>query len=171
MRNKDGAIAGFIEIVQDITQIETMAKKQTKAEAESSAKSAFIAKVSHEIRTPINGIMGFSELAQDGALPEKTREYLDKISENANWLLQIINNVLDISKIESGKMNLEYIPFSLHDILSHCQSLIMPKTAEKRLSLYCYAEPSIGKTLIGDPVRLRQAQSGKHTGRGQQVLF
>ena len=157
LKKKDGAAAGFIEIVQDITQIETMARKQAKAEAESNAKSAFIAKISHEIRTPMNGIIGFTELAQDGQLPGKTMEYLYKISDNANWLLQIINNVLDISKIESGKMNLDFVPFSLHEIMANCQALIMPKTVEKGLSLYCYAEPSIGKTIVGDPVRLRQA--------------
>jgi len=127
------------------------------SEAANQAKSAFLASMSHEIRTPMNSIIGFSELAQDDNLSFKTREYLEKISENAKWLLNIINDILDISKIESGRMSLENIPFRLHDIFTHCQTLIMPKTVEKGLSLYCYAESSIAKILIGDPVRLRQS--------------
>ncbi|MCL2793337.1 MAG: ATP-binding protein [Spirochaetaceae bacterium] len=127
------------------------------AEAANLAKSSFLANMSHEIRTPMNSIIGFSELAQDGNIPPKTREYLNNISENGKWLLSIINDILDISKIESGKMNLENITFSLHEIFTHCQSLIMPKTLEKGLFLHCHAEPSLGKTLLGDPIRLRQA--------------
>ena len=119
-------------------------------------KSAFLANMSHEIRTPMNSIMGFAELAQDDSLPERTQNYLTKISENADWMLHIINDILDISKIESGKIVLENIPFDVHDIYEHCKSMIMPKVEEKGLTLYCYAEPYIGKQLLGDPVRLRQ---------------
>jgi signal transduction histidine kinase/CheY-like chemotaxis protein len=126
------------------------------AEAANKAKSVFLANMSHEIRTPMNSIIGFSELAQNGDIPEKTREYLNSISESAGWLLQIINDILDISKIESGKMELEKIPFNLHEIFEYCQQTIMPKTVEKGIALYCYAEPSIGKKMLGDPVRLRQ---------------
>ena len=131
--------------------------RTAEAEAANQAKSVFLANMSHEIRTPLNNIIGFSELSQDGSNPPKTREYLSKIAESGKWLLKIINDILDITKIESGKMKLEHIPFSLHEIFTHCQALIMPMAEEKGLSLYCYAEPSIGKTLLGDPVRLRQA--------------
>ena len=127
------------------------------AEASNQAKTIFLANMSHEIRTPMNSIIGFSELARDGNISPKTGEYLDNISENAKWLLQIINDILDISKIESGKMELELIPFSLDEIISSCQTLIMPRAKDKNLSLCFYAEPSIKKTLIGDPIRLRQA--------------
>jgi signal transduction histidine kinase/CheY-like chemotaxis protein len=127
------------------------------AEAASQAKSAFLANMSHEIRTPMNSIIGFAELALNGNVPPKTREYLNNISESAKSLLQIINNILDISKIEAGKMKLENIPFDLHDIFAYCQAVIAPKAAEKGIKLYCYAEPSIGKKILGDPFRLRQA--------------
>jgi PAS domain S-box-containing protein len=126
------------------------------AEAANNAKSVFLANMSHEIRTPLNSIIGFSELAMDGNISLQTNDYITKILESGAWLLQIINNILDISKIESGKMILENIPFNLHDIFTHCQAAIMPKTTEKGIALYCYAEPSIGKRLLGDPIKLRQ---------------
>jgi CheY-like chemotaxis protein len=112
--------------------------------------------MSHEIRTPMNSIIGFAELAQDGNIPQKTQEYLANIEESAKWLLQIINDILDISKIEAGKMELNQVPFDLHEVFDHCQMAIMPKAMEKGITLYCYAEPSVGKKLLGDSVRLRQ---------------
>jgi CheY-like chemotaxis protein len=104
----------------------------------------------------MNSIIGFSELALDGDIPEKTRDYLDKIMINSEWLLQIINDILDVSKIEAGKMELERIPFDLHELFVACRTIITPKADEKGVDLYFYAEPSIGKKLMGDPVRLRQ---------------
>jgi CheY-like chemotaxis protein len=92
----------------------------------------------------------------DENVPDRAKEYLSNIAESAKWLLQIINDILDISKIEAKKMELEHIPFELHDIFAHCQAIITPKAVEKGVELYCYAEPSIGKKLLGDPIRLRQ---------------
>ena len=126
------------------------------AKASSRSKSSFLANMSHEIRTPMNSIVGFSELALDGDNPPKTRDYLTKILSNSEWLLQIINDILDISKIESGKMELENIPFDLHELFASCRTVIMPKAIEKGLSMHFYAEPSVGKKLYGDPTRLRQ---------------
>jgi signal transduction histidine kinase/CheY-like chemotaxis protein len=127
-----------------------------KFETASRAKSVFLANMSHEIRTPMNSIIGFSELALDGEISLQTKEYLDRILENSEWLLQIINDILDISKIESGKMELENIPFELHELFTACRTLITPKAEEKGIILHFYAEPSIGKKLSGDPTRLRQ---------------
>jgi CheY-like chemotaxis protein len=104
----------------------------------------------------MNSIVGFSELALDDEIPVKTKEYLAKILENAEGLLQIINDVLDISKVESGKMELERIPFDICELFNSCRSLILPKAEEKSIALHFYAEPSIGKLLLGDPTRLRQ---------------
>jgi signal transduction histidine kinase/CheY-like chemotaxis protein len=126
------------------------------AEIASISKSTFLANMSHEIRTPMNSIIGFSELAMDGKNPPKTRDYLDKIKTNGQWLLQIINDILDISKIESGKMELEKIPFDMHDLFTSCRTLVIPKAVEKGIQLHFYAEPSMGKRLLGDPTRLRQ---------------
>ncbi|MDR0472541.1 MAG: response regulator [Treponema sp.] len=126
------------------------------AEAANLAKTAFLANMSHEIRTPMNSIIGFSELARDDRIPVKTKEYLEKILESAEGLLQIINDILDISKVESGKMELEHIPFDLHEVLTYCQMVIIPRAEEKGLQVYFYAEPSVGKKLVGDPTKMRQ---------------
>jgi len=125
----------------------------------------------------MNSIIGFSELAQYDDIPQKTREYLTNIQENAEWLLKIINDILDISKIESGKIELEAIPFELSDIFEQCQSAIMQKAAEKGILYDCYDEPYGGKKLLGDPVRLRQvltnllANAVKFTNVGTVKLF
>ncbi|MCL2182833.1 MAG: ATP-binding protein [Chitinispirillia bacterium] len=123
----------------------------------SQIKSSFLANMSHEIRTPMNGIIGFSELALDvGDVPLKVRDYLDKIKASSEGLLGIINNILDISKIEAGKIVLEAIPFDLHDVFRICQNMVMPRAAAKGISLFSYSEPSLDRKLVGDPVRLRQ---------------
>ncbi|MDR2542558.1 MAG: response regulator [Treponema sp.] len=120
------------------------------------AKSAFLANMSHEIRTPMNSIMGFAELARDLAIVPQVKDYLDKISNSTKWLLDIINDILDISKIEAGKIELEYVPFDLQDVFSRCQSVILPNVIEKGLELKIYTEPLQGKKLLGDPLRLYQ---------------
>jgi len=127
------------------------------AEEASRIKSSFLANMSHEIRTPMNSIIGFSELAlDDPALSMKTKDYLDKIKSASEGLLGIINDILDISKIEAGKVVLENIPFDLHEVFKVCQNIITPKATAKGINLFCYSEPTLGKKLIGDPVRLRQ---------------
>jgi len=126
------------------------------AKTANNSKTVFLANMSHEIRTPMNSIVGFSELALDGEISPKTRDYLVKIMDNAEWLLQIINDILDISKIESGRMELEHIPFDMHELFASCRTLIMPKAIEKGVMLHFYAEPSVGQRPLGDPTRLRQ---------------
>jgi CheY-like chemotaxis protein/nitrogen-specific signal transduction histidine kinase len=156
-----------------------------KAQAANHAKSAFLANMSHEIRTPLNSIMGFSELALDGEVPLKTRNYLRKIFENAEGLLQIVNNILDISKVESGRMELERIPFDMHELFASCRNLIMPKAVEKGIIVRFYVQPGVGpgpgvgvgKMPLGDPTRLRQilvnllSNAVKFTNTGIVELF
>ena len=147
------------------------------AESANRSKSVFLANMSHEIRTPMNSIIGFSELAQDDNISARTRQYLSNISENALWLLDIINDILDNTKIESGKIVLEHIPFDLQEVITQCQSAILPKTADKGFSLFCYTDPLKGKKVMGDPVRLRQvlmnllSNSIKFTSKGYVKLL
>ena len=126
------------------------------AETANRIKTTFLANMSHEIRTPMNSIIGFAELAQQNSSPEKIMEYISNILQSAKWLLQIINDILDISKIESGKITLEYIPFDIHDILTHCRMTVNPLIEEKKLSLHCNTDIENNKKLLGDPIRLRQ---------------
>jgi len=135
---------------------ERLRQARDAADTANKSKSIFLANMSHEIRTPMNSIIGFSELAQDDDISEKTKQYLVSIADNGKWLLNIINDILDSAKIESEKMFLEHIPFDLEDVVTQCQSAIMPKFNEKGLNLFCYTEPLTGKKLMGDPVRLRQ---------------
>jgi CheY-like chemotaxis protein len=92
----------------------------------------------------------------DDTLSPQTQDHLKRILDNSQWLLQIINDILDISKIESGKMELETVPFDLRELLSHCQTVVTPKALEKNIALHFESEPLIRKRLIGDPTRLRQ---------------
>jgi PAS domain S-box-containing protein len=131
-------------------------KAREEAERANQVKTEFLANMSHEIRTPMNSIIGFSELALEDVIPQKTREYLLNIQENSTWLLQIINDILDNAKIESGKMELENIPFDLRELFTSCRAMVAPKANEKGLDLNFYAEPIIGRIPLGDPVRLQQ---------------
>jgi len=137
--------------------LEALVQKHTaETEAANHAKTIFLANMSYEIRTPLNSIIGFTELAKSGNISPETRDYLRSISENTERLLKVVNDISDISKIESGNVTIEKIPFNLHETFLHCQSVIMPMTIEKGIELFCYAEPFIGKKLLGDPARLRQ---------------
>ena len=149
-----GVTMGVLGVAHEITNRKRLMSDLMQA---SRSKSEFIANMSHEIRTPMNSVVGFTELALEYDLPDKARSHLEKTIENANWLLQIINDILDISKIESGKMELELVPFDIAELFTQCQAAVLPHAAEKGLKMFFYAEPpEDNKLLIGDPVRLRQ---------------
>jgi signal transduction histidine kinase/DNA-binding response OmpR family regulator len=132
-------------------------EKTREAEESSQAKSNFLAMMSHEIRTPMNSIMGFAELAMAQTCEPQNKEYLNKIMDATKWLLHIVNDILDISKIESGKMDLDHVPFDLHDLIASCQTNILPSVKEKELDLKVYSESPPNKKVVGDPIRLYQA--------------
>ncbi|MCL2387131.1 MAG: ATP-binding protein [Defluviitaleaceae bacterium] len=150
----DGEVKGLMGIARDITHRKELEEEIIHA---SKAKTAFIANMSHEIRTPMNSIVGFSELALEQEMSMKVRSYLVRITESSNWLLQIINDILDVSKIESGKLELEHSPFRLSDVFDNCKSITHVKAVEKGIKLHFYAEPSpANEVLVGDAFRLRQ---------------
>ena len=153
LRARDGTPLKAAGAMLDITVRKEMEEATLAANR---AKSEFLAVMSHEIRTPMNSIMGFAELALIITTTPAAREYLTKITESTKWLLQIINDILDISKIESGKMELEITPFDLHEVVSRCQSVVLPNASEKGLDLRFYTERVPNKKLLGDPVRLYQ---------------
>ena len=160
IRWTDGSLVMFNAYMDETAQklhAEELSDTARMAEQASRIKSSFLANMSHEIRTPMNSIIGFSELALDiSDIPLKVRDYLDKIKVSSEGLLGIINDILDISKIEAGKIVLESIPFDLHDVFRVCQNIVTPRAAAKGITLFCYSEPTLDKKLLGDPVRLRQ---------------
>jgi len=152
-----GSTLMIYDVTDTVSLLNDLQKAIEEASAANQAKSVFLANMSHEIRTPMNSIMGFAELAAEKAVSPHVKEYIGKITDSTKWLLHIINDILDISKIESGKMELESVPFDLYGIFTRCQSVIHPNVAEKGLDLRVYAEAPAGKRLLGDPVRLYQA--------------
>jgi len=172
------SILGFVMALILSALLISLERARVKSDIKSRQKSNFLAIMSHEIRTPMNSIIGFSELALDNedASP-KTKHYLSSIADNAKWLLNIINDILDSSKIESGKIALEHIPYDLNNVISQCQSALLPKAVEKGIELRCTVEPVEGKLLVGDPVRMRQvimnllSNAIKFTDSGSVILI
>ena len=126
------------------------------AEAASQAKSEFLATMSHEIRTPMNGIIGMLNLFKRTTLTERQANYLDTIDTSSEQLLLLLNDILDISEIESGKLVLEDSPFKLSKLSDACIHLIESRANDKHLELYIDADADLPDDLIGDEIRMRQ---------------
>ena len=126
------------------------------AESTSQAKSAFLANMSHEIRTPMNAVMGMTLLALRADPPPKVRDYLQKIQSSSRHLLGVINDILDISKLEAGKVALEQVEFDLEQMLDDVVSVISEKAASKGLKLMIELADDLPRQLVGDPLRLEQ---------------
>jgi two-component system CheB/CheR fusion protein len=140
-----------------VRSMEELAESKKKAEDSTRSKSEFLANMSHEIRTPMTSIMGFADLLLDPSTPpEERRSHLLTIRRNGEHLLTLINDILDLSKVEAGRVELEQIGFSPLDVLDDVRALMKAKLQEKRLLLGIDFETPIPRQVRADPVRLRQ---------------
>lgn len=157
---KKGHMIGYQAFSRDITESKKhqreLIKSKEKAEEALKVRSQFLANMSHEIRTPINGIMGLTKLLQKTSLAGKQAEYLNAIDTSSNMLLLIINDILDISKIEAGKMIIEQHDFKLHDLIYSIIDVFEIRAKEKKIDLKCNLDDDLPKIIIGDPLRLNQ---------------
>ena len=146
----------FVSAYQKARALRMIEQARANAEAATRAKSDFLANISHEIRTPMNAILGFAGLGTHLDLPPQPLDYFRKIGRAGQSLLEIINDVLDFSKIESGKLELEALPFDLPDTLNQLADLFSWRAAERGLELVIWSAPDVPANLLGDPLRLSQ---------------
>ena len=145
------------EMRESIAKNEALAQALAAAQEANSAKTAFLSNMSHEIRTPMNAIIGLDSLAlQDDNISEKTRNYLEKINGSAHHLMMLINDILDMSRIESGRLNLRTEEFSFKGMLDQINSIVMSQCAEKGLRYECRLIGKLSDYYIGDDLKLKQ---------------
>ncbi len=164
------------ELEQEIQKLKAAEAARSSAEAASHIKDEFLANMSHELRTPMNAVIGLSHLCLQTELSGKQQDYLQKIHSSAKSLLGILNDILDVSKIEAGKMELDRIPFELDDVMDNLATILGVKAQEKNLELLIETSPDVPSILVGDPLRLGQVlinlagNAVKFTPKGEVVV-
>ena len=175
-----GGVKCVVALIADITghkrvEAELVAARE-EAVAASEAKSNFLSSMSHEIRTPMNAMLGMADLLWETSLTGEQRRFLDTIRSNSNALLDLINGILDLAKVESGRLSLEWIPFDLRELVERVLETLGVRAHQKWLELACRIAPAVPLQLVGDPMRLRQilmnliGNAIKFTERGEVVL-
>ncbi len=160
IKNYDGATTHYVCAQEDVTAIkaaeEALQNSMRAAEDANRAKSEFLASMSHEIRTPMNAIIGMAELLEETELSTQQRRYVDIFKSAGESLLVLINDVLDLSKIEAGKLDVETVPFDLADVVEKTVSVLGIRAREKDIELLSRIAPGTPTKIQGDPDRLRQ---------------
>jgi PAS domain S-box-containing protein len=180
IRDEEGNSIGSIGLLQDITERkrteEALRKAKEAAEMAARTKAEFLANMSHEIRTPLNAIIGMTSLLLDTPLIAEQRDFTDTIRSSGNTLLTLINDVLDFSKIEFGKLDLEIAPFDLIHSIEEILELFAVHAHQKGLELTYFIMPNTPTALMGDPSRLRQILTNlvgnavKFTAKGEVTI-
>jgi PAS domain S-box-containing protein len=157
---KSGTTPVVVAIMRDITEQKEaeriVLEAREAAEAATKAKSDFLASMSHEIRTPMNGIIGMADLLAQSVTDEDQIHMTRTIRESGNALITVINDILDLSKIEAGKLNIEDVVMSVGDVVEGVASTLTPNATQKGLRIHVYADPALPEMVHGDPTRLRQ---------------
>jgi len=180
LKNKHGALMGVLALVSDITEqkkaLEALREAKESADSANRAKSEFLANMSHEIRTPMNGIIGMIDLMLDTDLSSAQKEYGILIKSSAESLLTIISDLLDYSKIETGRLKLEIAEFDFKSFMAGISDLLTTKAEVKGIEFRCIVGSDCPPSLKGDPLRLRQILMNlgenaiKFTPEGQVVI-
>ncbi len=150
-----------------------MEMRLRKAESLTRSKDEFLANMSHEIRTPMNGVLGMAELLAGTELDKRQRRFVDSMRQAAETMMQIINDILDDSKIEAGKMDLLREPFDVRELAETAGQLYAGRAESKKLEMICRVEPTVPSTVVGDVLRLRQvlgnllSNAVKYTDKGE----